>query len=56
MQIYVTINIMDIYEARFNFYLDTVKQLIPRDDSTILICGGGILDKQIFQKLKIFVS
>ena len=44
---------MDTYEPRFNFYLDTVKELIPRDDSTILICGGGILDKQIFQKLKI---
>lgn len=44
---------MDVYESRINFYLDTVKQFIPRDHSTILICGGGILDKKIFQKLKI---
>tara|TARA_B100000787_G_scaffold36620_1_gene25718 strand:+ start:110 stop:910 length:801 start_codon:yes stop_codon:yes gene_type:complete len=43
---------MDIYDARHNFYLDIVKESIPLDDSTILICGGGILDKQIFQKLK----
>ncbi len=44
---------MYIYKNRSNFYFDIVKQLIPQDDSTILICGGAILDKQIFQKLKI---
>lgn len=44
---------MYIYKTRSKFYFDIVKQLIPRDNSTILICGGGILDKQIFQKLEI---
>lgn len=37
--------------SRNNFYLETVKELIPRDNSSILICGGGLLDRDVFFEL-----
>lgn len=36
---------------RLNFYLESVTTLIKDIDSSILVCGGGKLDKSIFEKL-----
>lgn len=36
---------------RNDFYFETVKELIPNNGSSILICGGGLLDKSVFNEL-----
>ena len=36
---------------RKNFYQESVSNLIKNQDASILICGGGDLDKTIFEKL-----
>lgn len=37
---------------RNDFYIETVKNLIPNDGSSVLICGGGLLDKSVFEELE----
>ena len=38
-------------EPRINFYKKTVDELIPSKNNSILICGAGHLDKNVFQSL-----